>query len=487
MARRPVHQDNDAPQISKAMERHISGLGCHNLPQYVDWCWANGFDGSLDKSRFDLQEERETFLAIVERKKKQERLHKHPKEFLEAVCCGELASDDIDRPNYKATAAEIEASNEAETYRQSLFEMLLDLIRYDSLIFQTVPDAQDTPFVRGLIKLHDRKALWLRPLADWKPRSKNPERMFGELAHYLFDKFGDVPRFMNAVWLRNDRASWRYRDWYVHVGRGHNLRTAKSPVPITKKIAHHFLKAPDNFSAEQAIRWGQLSALGADRGAIEAVVATRLGRSFDNEVFWGTVLRFVADNPMLDPRQIGPVIDYLYNQKYQPTEIEVAPGEWRQEPPPQPGLSMQGRSVATLMRQVSQWHDSLGKLGRVSAENYARANFEGFATERKSAGKGVFWAIRQLRSARDLQLESDELKHCVASYHWSCARGHCTIWSLSSSEDGKLYERRQTIEVDRNGQIVQCRGLANRDPTTEEWSIVTTWAREEGLQVASYF
>ena len=462
-------------------------MGFEQSRTYFDWCWANGFDGTLEKSRADLQEERDAFEAIAEKRKRQTRLHKNPKAFLEAVCLGELTSDEIDRPNFKRAAAEIEISSESEETRLSLLNMLLALNKHDDMAFQSVTGDDETPFVRGLIKLHDRRVLWLRPLEDWKPKSKNRERRFGELTHHLFDKFGDVPRFMESVWLRNDRASWRYRDWYVHLGRGHNLRTAKSPVPLTKKMAHHFLRAPDNFTVEQAIRWGQLHALGAGENAIHALVATRLGRSFENEGFWFTVLRFIADNPMLDPRQIGPVVDYLHNQRYEPVDIEVAPGQWRQEPAPQPGLSMSGRTVETLMRQVVAWHDSLGRLKGLPGDNYEKAEFDGIAVDRTPGGKPIRWIIRQLRNAKDLQLESDELKHCVASYHWSCARGDCTIWSLSVSTGGGAYERRQTIEVDSNRTIVQCRGLANRDPKSDEWSIVTAWAREANLRISSYF
>ncbi|MEM9617488.1 MAG: PcfJ domain-containing protein [Pseudomonadota bacterium] len=461
-------------------------MGFTHSRAYFDWCWANGFEGVLEKSRSDLQEERAAFESIAAKREKQSRLHKKPNAFLEAVCTGELTSDEIDRPNFKAAAAEIESSNESEDVRLSLLEMLRVLVRHDDLTFQTVGGGDDTPFIRGLIKLHDRKALWLRPLEDWKPKSKNRERRFGELTHHLFDKFGDVPRFMESVWLRNDRTSWRYRDWYVHLGRGYNLRTAKSPVPLTKKMAHHLLRAPDDYSVEQAVRWGQMNALGATENAIHALVATRVGRSFENEEFWFTVLRFIADNPMLDPRQIGPVVDYLQNQRFELTEIEVAPGEWRQEPPPQPGLSMNGRTADTLMRQVAAWHDSLGRLRGVSSEQYEKADFEGIAIDKKGDGTPARWVIRQLRSAKDLQLESEELRHCVASYHWSCARGDCTIWSLAKSSNGKDYERRQTIEVDKSRNIVQCRGLANRDPQKEEWSVVTAWAQKADLKISHY-
>ncbi|MEM7427212.1 MAG: PcfJ domain-containing protein [Pseudomonadota bacterium] len=486
MARRPLILE-DGEELTKPLERHILALGFGHTRDYYNWCWANGFDGLPDKSRADMQEEAAAFEAALTRRKKHARLHKKPKAFLEAVCRGELSSDQIERPNFKRTAQEIESSNEAEESRESLLQMLMQLTKHDDAVFQTVAAEADTPFVRGFVKLHDRKALWLRPLEDWKPGSKNLERRFGELTHHLFDKYGDVPRFMERVWLRNDRPSWRFRDWYVHLGRGHNLRTAKSPIPLTKKMVHHFLRGPDDYTVEQAIRWGQLQALGAGKHATHAVAATRLGRSFENEEFWFTVLRFVAENPMLDPRQIGPIIDYLQNQRFDPTEIQVAPGEWRQEPPPQPGLSMHGRTVGTLLRQVEEWHESLRHLRGLGGQRYDSAPFEGITVEKKLQNRSVQWVIRQLRSAQDLQLEGDELNHCVASYHWSCTRGDCTIWSLSRTEDFKTYERRQTIEVDRGGRIVQCRGLANRDPDAGEWSVVEAWARKENLAVATYF
>ncbi|MCH9766077.1 MAG: PcfJ domain-containing protein [Alphaproteobacteria bacterium] len=485
MTRRP-HPNAAEPPIPKALSRHMRALGFARPDVYFDWCWANGFDGSFDKSQTDLQEEVAAYEAILQKRARHGRLHKNPKAFLEAVCLGELTSDEIERPNYKRAAVEIEASNEDKDMRASLLDMLLGLIKYDDLIFQSVASRQDMPFIRGLIKLHDRKALWLKSLADWKPKSKSSERRFGELTHHLFDKYDAVPRFMESAWLRTDRASWRYRDWYVHLGRGYNLRTAKTPVPLTKKMAHHFLQAPDSYTIEQAVRWGQLSALGCGKTTIDAVCATRLGRSFENEEFWFTVLRFVADNPMLDPRQIGPIVDYLQNQRFEPTDIEVAPGEWRQEPPPQPGLSMHGRTVDTLMRQVAAWHETLGRYKAMPSGQYDKADIDGVVLEKRSGGRNVRWIIRQLLSSKALQAESEALRHCVASYHWSCARRDCTIWSLSMAVEGGEIERCQTIEVNKNGVIVQCRGLANCDPTAEEWSIVNEWARHANLQIAMH-
>ena len=461
-------------------------MGFDRSQAYLDWCYRRGFDHSLEKSGADFVEELEAREAELRRFDAQTKLHRKPKAFLKAVCEGDLYSEEIERPKFKQAAATIEASKEDPETRASLLEMLSHLCSFGDFVFDTIAGTPEVPVLRGLIKLHDRKALWLRPLKEWKPKSKNTERMFGELARHLFDEFGDVPRFMERVWLREDRPSWRYRDWFVHLGRGHNLRKAKLPIPLTKKMAHFFLQAPDEYSVEQALRWGQMKALGCPESAIHAVAASRLGRSLANEEFWFTFLRFIAENPMLDPRQIAPVTDYLQNQRFEPVEVELAPGEWRQEPPAQPGLSLRGRTVVTLLRQVDEWHKSLGKLAAMPGGQYAKADIEGYSVEREGPSGKRLWVIRQLRSAKDLQIESDELRHCVASYHWSCAKGHCTIWNLSVTEPNGKPERRQTIEVDTSRQIVQCRGLANRDPTTEEWGIVNRWAGERDLSVARY-
>ncbi len=479
MARHPI----DLPGVPPQTARHIKALGLPNWQHYLGWCREHGFQESLEKSKRQMQQELEIIEQLELRRKAQMRLHKNPKAFLKAICRGDITSDEIDRPNFKRAAIEIEGSQESPEQRESLLGMLNALSRHAELIYETAQGG--TPFIRGLIKLHDRKALWLRPIADFKPRSKNSDKKFGELTHHLFDDYGDVPTFMERVWLRTDRKSWRWRDWYIHLGRGHNLRKAKSPVPITKKTAHFFLQAPDDYTVEQAVRWGQLRALGAEAPLINAVVATQIGRSFINEEFWFTVMRFFVDTPMLDPRQIGPIIDYIQHQRYEGREFEQAPGVWHREAAAQPGFSMRGRDATTLLRQVEDWHAALGKRAATSNAVYAEAPFGGHVETRKKGRENIHWVIRQLRTQRDLIAESDDLRHCVASYHWSCEKGRCTIWNLSS-QDGDGTTRRQTIEVNQANEIVQCRGLANRDPSQEELGIVSNWAQLNGLRLATY-
>ena len=205
-----------------------------------------------------------------------------------------------------------------------------------------------------------------------------------------------------------------------------------------------------------------------------------------NEEFWFTFLRFVAENPMLDPRLIGPLVDYLQNQKFEPVEIEVAPGERQLAPPPQPGLSLRGRTVASLMDQMAVWHKSLRQLKGDRKEIYPVAGFVGYSVKKRLGDGVAHWTIQQLRNYQDLTIEGRELHHCVASYHWSCVKGACTIWSLSKLTPKGNFKKCLTIEVDRHNTVVQCRGMANRDPLKEEWDIVNEWVRAECLSVASY-
>ena len=93
----------------------------------------------------------------------------------------------------------------------------------------------------------------------------------------------------------------RHQGWYKHIGLGRNIRTADLPLPYTKRMAHLFLQAPDHFTVEMALRWGQVRGLGGSEVLASAVAATRLGRSFEHEDFWQTVLHFFVNEPMLDP------------------------------------------------------------------------------------------------------------------------------------------------------------------------------------------
>ena len=90
-------------------------------------------------------------------------------------------------------------------------------------------------------------------------------------------------------------------------------------------------------------------------------MASRLGERFEHYEFWTTVFNFFVDNPMLDRSHVGPIIDYLFAQKFDVRECVTGPGAVERIYPPQPNLCMNGRTAGSLLRQVDRWHGNLAK------------------------------------------------------------------------------------------------------------------------------
>ncbi len=171
---------------------------------------------------------------------------------------------------------------------------------------------------------------------------------FSSLAGHLLAAY-PVPAFLTSVWFEGRSVEARRRQgWYLHVGSGRNIRKADLPLPYTKMMAHHFLQAPDHSTVEAALRWGQVRGLGGSKELARAIAATRLGRSFDSEDFWISVVHFFVNHPDLDLAQVGPVVDYLHHQRFLPQEVLMADGERVELGPPQPNLSMKGRTAEIL-------------------------------------------------------------------------------------------------------------------------------------------
>src|SRR5262249_51248970 len=138
-----------------------------------------------------------------------------------------------------------------------------------------------------------------------------------------------------------------------------------------KKLAHHFLQAPEHYTIEGAVRWGQVHALGGGPRLCDALVATPLGRSFANDGFWQTAFAFFVRSPMLDLAQVGPLVDFIDHCKFTPTDVVRPDGSVVQEPPPQPGFSMARRTPEALLRQMERWHQGLGRDAAAGPEVFA--------------------------------------------------------------------------------------------------------------------
>jgi hypothetical protein len=293
-----------------------------------------------------------------------------------------------------------------------------------------------------------------------------------------------MPGCMVKAWLLVDPYdNENEQRWYKHLGRGDSLRTAGVPLPLTRAMAHQFSLAPHHFTIRAALRWAQVRGLGGSESLARAVAGTRLGREFENEEFWLTVLRFLVDNPGMDTRHLGPLFDFLHDQRFASRDVFV-PGEGVvHQGPPRPDYSMKGRSVLSLVRQMEAWRREREEDDRLPALTWARAPI---GELEHVASSGCRWTIRELLDSGALFREGVALRHCVAEYAPSCASRRTSIWSMQL-DTGRGPRRTLTVEVDLKERVVcQARGRANRFARPCERAVLERWAEQEGLEVAVY-
>src|SRR5690606_20973979 len=141
-----------------------------------------------------------------------------------------------------------------------------------------------------------------------------------------------------------------------------------------------------------------------------------------------------------------------------------------------------------LLRQVHRWHGRLASNNSHQVREWASCGIQPFEFEEgnRQGGNVKIWTIRELTGSKALVAEGRQLKHCVASYASSCARGDCSIWTMEvESFEGAL--KALTVEVRNNTRtICQARGKLNRLPTEKEKNVLVRWAAAAGLKVASH-
>jgi hypothetical protein len=334
----------------------------------------------------------------------------------------------------------------------------------------------------GLYFLARHHADWLRPVETWQPPQAGPNRQFASLATHLFALY-PVPVFMNGAWVLGSDAE---KDWYKHLGRGYSIRTAPGlPLRLSRAMAHFFSQVPDHYSVNRALRWAQVRGLGGSEKLARAVVESRLGWSFDHEDFWVTVVDWFVAHPRMDLDKVWSIVDFIHHQKYVGREVFVAGAGMVQQAPPQPDYSIQGRTEASLVRQINDWYRVRG-LDYVPTRVWSRSAIGEFRLIENSEHEDSVrcWTIQELLDSVQLILEGQALGHCARIYARACARGETTLWSLRLDK-GRGPFRVLTIQVDPAERIIlQVRGRCNRLMKPAERALLERWANEEGLQFA---
>jgi hypothetical protein len=347
---------------------------------------------------------------------------------------------------------------------------------------------------------------WVRPLADWKPKGRGRDAQFRSLVEHLLCEY-PVPHFLYRVFGRPTQ-HLDTREWlrfFAGVGRGGSVfKLAKKhiPVPLTKKMVHALMQAKGSGTLLSAIRQVQVETFVEDdvawaRRLHAALMGTRIGAaqytpSLPREVFWATIIQWFAQQAMLDPQQVGPLLDYIAHAR-------AENGAW----------AIKGRNVASLTRDMETWHNVLHSMRKVTGTRFDPSGYAGLQWREKRTDKqGHSWTycVGEVLTTKALAAEGRAMRHCVYSYGRSIQSGHVSIWSLRRWDtikkehwcetddemkttwtdlgDFNNAEHVLTIEVsNRTSTIVQVRGKLNRMAGGKDQGRVHKWARHAELQI----
>ena len=320
------------------MQSHIAELGFASAAAYQEWCRCYHLSPSLNKNARQRRKEQRLILTT---------------------------SDSDYRYRLRLYRREQKRKAGMDSLKESKpKDILLASIDQHSTLRGRSNLFRSSDYTDRIGKLASYHKDWVRsPEKGWCPKTGDKERQFLSLVRHLFARY-PVPKFMYKVWLTEnvdgDINAQLGQSWFIHVGSGKNIRTAPNlPVALTKKEAHHFLRAPSNYTIKEAFRWGQVRALGGNRPLADAIIGTRISAKWDP--FWLSVIRFFIDHPELDLAHVGPIVDYLYHQKFKKQTLTVERGVIEEITPPQPHLSMKGRSPEKLLAEVNRWHKALAR------------------------------------------------------------------------------------------------------------------------------
>jgi hypothetical protein len=472
--------------LPRRLRRQLARLGFTTVSDYDIWCEAHGFELGPHKSWEVLEREWCVRAAELREAARRERVDRDPVALLARVCAGQARASDFGRPAWRNLAERVEHATLDREARLALRELVECADRRGQLALAEGRFGDERlPFLQGLIALAECHRVWRRRPQAWRPRSHNGRRQFAALLRHLVARY-PVPAFLDGAWLRADAAAERYRAWYLRVGNGERLAGVWAPVRLTRRVAHHFLQAPETDSIEHALRRAQVLALGGDEALVRAVLESRLGRGFEHEEFWLSVIAYFIQHPELARLHVAPIIDFLHDQRFVPQRVFVAPGVRVERAPVRPHFTMRGRSVPTLLREVEAWHASLGRgLGK-KAIVWPASDIRPLEWETGTRGKDLcVWRIRELLSAHELNLEGQAMRHCVVIYLSSCRSGACSVWSLEC-ESFERVRKLLTLRVNSARTLVECRGRANRLPRAGEVAVLRRWVQREGLATAPY-
>jgi hypothetical protein len=328
-----------------------------------------------------------------------------------------------------------------------------------------------------LIDLATHSARWVRAPEDFRPTSELGPEQVVELVRHLLERY-PTPGWLHAPLTprRGRRLCAAPFEWYLHVARGGNLRTAPQlPFPLTRRGAHEAMFAPAKLAPHQALLFGHLRACGGQDAVVLEIIARVGTRPAVIDPVWLELGEKIARARDMPPHQVRPLFDYVEHRRFRCERRDR--------------FVLRECSVPSLLKRMEEWHIELraAAFQRQMASRTFRFAFDerwpSQLTHAELEGDSEHgkYVVTELRSAKELFEEGRHMHHCVATYTASAGSGTVSIWSLRLKREQREVGR-VTIRVTLSSrEIVEARRFANQKIQPHELRILQRWAAKSGL------
>lgn len=288
----------------------------------------------------------------------------------------------------------------------------------------------------------------------------------------LFARYNDGPRYlMNNLWLLTEVET----DILMFVIQGNNIRNHPAlPLPLSKKESAVFIsELPENpgFADEIIIR-GIIAA----KILSKAQSADLLSRFFEGSLLF-------QKNPRLFYEDIAfwsHAYLFLFNQYKDDDElcsVEILINHFEYMRGASKTYTLKGKNIFTVheeIRAILQLKREERKRNLIN-EVWRKGNVEDLFASRER----INYYFREIVTAKELQQEGIDMKHCVYDLIENCINGRSKIFSLKKEENG-IYKSYLTFEVQDN-TLMQVSGYENTHPSIKDFLLIRDFCRYNNI------
>ena len=313
-------------------------------------------------------------------------------------------------------------------------------------------------------------SLYIRPANEWVSKSFNIDKQIVDFLKWVYCNY-PVPSFMFSLILKNKNHKEisledknEYFNWFICIAQGKSFYKLTKDI-FTKKEAHIFLTMSNNEAIKYNIWAAKCLAIDLNKKLINTLCNKLYYQNYKNNYFNEIISFFKRYENDIDCNTLSDVTDFLLSKR-----------DAR-------NFSLKGRTISSVIRLANEWHEELSKKQDDNKYTWKGLDIP-TSTWRFPKLENDIWEIRQLTTSKQLRHEGKVMKHCVASYAYSCSNGTSTIFTMEhynaiENKDEKCV----TIEVSvSTKRIVQVRRRLNKPPTATENKIISKWAFKYGLK-----